>query len=87
MKREHEHMARFLHMAKDYARGHGFKGNFLIEPKPAEPSKHQYDFDAATVSGFLNEFGLADDFKLNLEVNHATLSRSYFPTRASGSCR
>ena len=78
MKRELEHMARFLHMAKDYARGLGFKGNFLIEPKPAEPSKHQYDFDAATVSGFLNEFGLADDFKLNLEVNHATLAGHTF---------
>jgi xylose isomerase len=78
MKRELEHMARFLHTAKDYARRNGFKGNFLIEPKPAEPSKHQYDFDAATVAGFLREFDLLDDFKLNLEVNHATLAGHTF---------
>ena len=78
MKRELEHMARFLHTAKDYARKNGFKGNFLIEPKPAEPSKHQYDFDAATVAGFLREFDLLDDFKLNLEVNHATLAGHTF---------
>ena len=78
MKREQEHMARFLHTAKDYARKNGFKGNFLIEPKPMEPSKHQYDFDAATVIGFLREFGLMDDFKLNLEVNHATLAHHTF---------
>ena len=78
MKREQEHMARFLHTAKDYARKNGFKGSFLIEPKPMEPSKHQYDFDAATVIGFLREFGLMDDFKLNLEVNHATLAHHTF---------
>lgn len=78
MKREVEHMARFLHLAKDYARAQGFKGTFFIEPKPAEPSKHQYDFDAATVIGFLNQYGLADDFKLNLEVNHATLAGHTF---------
>jgi len=78
MKRELEHFARFLHLAKDYARSQGFKGMFFIEPKPAEPSKHQYDFDAATVTGFLNEHGLADDFKLNLEVNHATLAGHTF---------
>jgi xylose isomerase len=78
MKRELEHMARFLHTAKDYARKQGFKGTFFIEPKPAEPSKHQYDFDAATVIGFLNEFGLEKDFKLNLEVNHATLAGHTF---------
>ena len=78
MKREQEHMARFLHTAKDYARKNGFKGTFLIEPKPMEPSKHQYDFDAATVIGFLREFGLMDDFKLNLEVNHATLAHHTF---------
>ncbi|MBK5279996.1 MAG: xylose isomerase [Bacteroidia bacterium] len=78
MKREQEHMARFLHTAKDYARKYGFKGTFLIEPKPMEPSKHQYDFDAATVIGFLREFGLMDDFKLNLEVNHATLAHHTF---------
>jgi xylose isomerase len=78
MKQELDHMARFLHMAKDYARSQGFKGNFFIEPKPMEPSKHQYDFDAATVIGFLKEYGLAGDFKLNLEVNHATLAQHSF---------
>lgn len=78
MKRELDHMARFLHMAKDYARAQGFEGTFFIEPKPMEPSKHQYDFDAATVIGFLNEYGLAGDFKLNLEVNHATLAQHTF---------
>ena len=74
MKRETEHLARFLTMARDYARGQGFEGTFLIEPKPMEPSKHQYDYDAATVIGFLRHFGLADDFKINLETNHATLA-------------
>jgi len=78
MKAELDHMARFLHMAKDYARSQGFKGTFFIEPKPAEPSKHQYDFDAATVIGFLREYDLMDDFKLNLEVNHATLANHTF---------
>ena len=78
MKRELDHMARFLHMAKDYARSQGFKGSFFIEPKPMEPTKHQYDFDAATVIGFLREYGLMDDFKLNLEVNHATLAQHSF---------
>ncbi len=78
MKREIEHFARFLHMAKDYARSQGFKGNFFIEPKPMEPTKHQYDFDAATVIGFLREFDLLDDFKLNVEVNHATLAQHTF---------
>ncbi|GAB5554031.1 MAG: xylose isomerase [Saprospiraceae bacterium] len=78
MKKEVEHLARFLHMAKDYARSQGFKGTFFIEPKPAEPSKHQYDFDSATVIGFLREFDLLDDFKLNLEVNHATLAQHTF---------
>ncbi len=78
MKREKEHLARFLHMAKDYARRNGFKGTFFIEPKPCEPSKHQYDYDAETVIGFLRHFGLADDFKLNLEVNHATLAGHTF---------
>ncbi len=75
MKKELDHMARFLHMVKDYGRANGFKGNFFIEPKPMEPSKHQYDFDAATVIGFLREYDLMDDFKLNLEVNHATLAQ------------
>lgn len=78
MQRELDHMARFLHMAKDYARAQGFKGTFFIEPKPMEPSKHQYDFDAATVIGFLKEYGLQDDFKLNIEVNHATLALHTF---------
>jgi xylose isomerase len=78
MKRELEHMARFLHAAKDYARAQGFKGTFLIEPKPMEPSKHQYDFDSATCIAFLREFGLMDDFKLNIEVNHATLAQHTF---------
>jgi len=75
MKRELDHLARFLHAAKDYARKQGFKGNFFIEPKPMEPSKHQYDFDAATCIKFIREYGLADDFKLNLEFNHATLAQ------------
>lgn len=78
MKKELEHMARFLHMAKDYARSQGFKGTFFIEPKPMEPTKHQYDFDAATVIGFLRQYDLLSDFKLNLEVNHATLAQHTF---------
>ena len=78
MKREQEHLARFLHMAKDYARKNGFKGCFFIEPKTMEPTKHQYDFDAATVVGFLRSFGLDKDFKLNIEVNHATLAGHTF---------
>jgi xylose isomerase len=78
MKREQEHFAQFLHASKDYARKNGFKGNFFIEPKPCEPSKHQYDYDAATVMGFLNKYDLAADFKLNLEVNHATLAGHTF---------
>jgi len=78
MKREQEHLARFLHTAKDYARKQGFKGTFFIEPKPCEPSKHQYDYDAATVKGFLQQYDLLADFKLNLEVNHATLAGHTF---------
>lgn len=78
MKRELDNMARFLHMAKDYARANGFKGTFFIEPKPMEPSKHQYDFDAATCIGFLREYDLLKDFKLNIEVNHATLAQHTF---------
>ena len=78
MKREQEHLAKFLHMAKDYARAQGFKGNFFIEPKPMEPTKHQYDFDSATVIGFLRAYDLMDDFKLNIEVNHATLAQHTF---------
>ncbi len=76
--RELDHMAQFLHLAKDYARRQGFKGNFLIEPKPMEPMKHQYDFDAATVVGFLRQHALDEDFKLNIEVNHATLAGHTF---------
>ena len=78
MKRELDHLAQFLHMAKDYARKAGFKGTFFIEPKPMEPMKHQYDFDAATCIGFLREYGLDKDFKLNIEVNHATLALHTF---------
>lgn len=78
MKREKEHLARFLTMARDYARQQGFKGTFLIEPKPMEPTKHQYDYDAETVIGFLRNYGLDKDFKLNLEVNHGTLAGHTF---------
>jgi xylose isomerase len=78
MKREKEHFAKFLHTAKDYARKNGFTGNFFIEPKPCEPSKHQYDYDAETVIGFLRQYDLLDDFKLNIEVNHATLAGHSF---------
>lgn len=78
MKREKEHMARFLHTAKDYARKNGFKGSFFIEPKPCEPSKHQYDYDSETVIGFLRQYDLLGDFKLNIEVNHATLAGHTF---------
>lgn len=78
MKRELNHMGTFLRLARDYGRKIGFTGNFLIEPKPMEPTKHQYDFDAATVMGFLHEQGLADDFKLNIEANHATLASHSF---------
>tara|TARA_B100000287_G_scaffold50683_1_gene44907 strand:- start:2850 stop:4181 length:1332 start_codon:yes stop_codon:yes gene_type:complete len=78
MKTEIDNMATFLHMAKDYGRSIGFTGNFFIEPKPMEPSKHQYDYDSATVIGFLKEYGLDKDFKLNIEVNHATLAGHTF---------
>jgi xylose isomerase len=78
MKREKEHLGRFLQMARDYGRKQGFKGTFLIEPKPMEPTKHQYDFDTETVIGFLRHFGLDKDFKLNIEVNHATLAGHTF---------
>ena len=78
MKREQEHLAQFLHKAKDYARAQGFTGSFFIEPKPCEPTKHQYDYDAATVAGFLRQYDLLDDFKLNIEVNHATLAGHTF---------
>ena len=78
MKREKEHLAKFLHAAKDYARKNGFKGTFFIEPKPCEPTKHQYDYDADTVIGFLRQYDLLNDFKLNVEVNHATLAGHTF---------
>ncbi len=78
MKREQDHIGRFLNMAKDYARGQGFTGTFFIEPKPMEPTKHQYDFDAATSINTIKEYGLENDFKLNIEVNHATLAQHTF---------
>ncbi|MCQ2128871.1 MAG: xylose isomerase [Bacteroidaceae bacterium] len=77
-KREKEHMATMLTMARDYARSKGFKGNFLIEPKPMEPTKHQYDVDTETVIGFLKAHNLDKDFKVNIEVNHATLAGHTF---------
>jgi xylose isomerase len=78
MDKELDHLARFLHMAKDYARKQGFKGPFLIEPKPMEPTKHQYDYDTSTVIGFLRKYDLLGDFKMNVEVNHATLAGHTF---------
>ncbi|RPH91893.1 MAG: xylose isomerase [Calditrichaeota bacterium] len=78
MKRELEHLGQFLTKARDYGRQNGFKGTFLIEPKPMEPTKHQYDFDSATVISFLKKFGLENDFKLNIENNHATLAGHTF---------
>jgi xylose isomerase len=78
MKRELEHMGMMLSLARDYGRKKGFKGTFLVEPKPMEPSKHQYDFDAATIIGFLKDHNLQNDFKLNIEVNHATLAGHTF---------
>ena len=78
MKRELDHLAQFLTIARDYARKQGFKGTFFIEPKPCEPTKHQYDYDSATVIGFLRHYGLDKDFKLNIEVNHATLAGHTF---------
>ena len=77
-KREKEHLAQMLRMARDYARAKGFKGTFLIEPKPMEPTKHQYDVDTETVIGFLKAHGLDKDFKVNIEVNHATLAGHTF---------
>lgn len=77
-RREREHLAMFLAKARDYGRSIGFKGSFLIEPKPMEPMYHQYDFDAQTVVGFLREYGLDGDFKLNIEANHATLAGHSF---------
>ena len=78
MGRELDHLGTFLAKARDYARAQGFKGNFFIEPKPMEPMKHQYDFDCATAIGFLHQYGLEKDFKMNIEVNHATLAQHTF---------
>jgi len=78
LKREREQLARMLQMARDYGRNNGFKGTFFIEPKPKEPSTHQYDFDVATCLGFLQEFDLIDDFAINVEANHATLATHTF---------
>ena len=78
VKFEQENIANLMHMAVDYARSLGFTGDFFIEPKPKEPMKHQYDYDAATAIGFLREYGLDKDFKLNIEANHATLAGHTF---------
>ena len=78
MKRELDHLAMFLSQARDYGRNNGFNGTFLIEPKPMEPSKHQYDFDVAAVAAFLKHYDLDDDFKINIENNHATLAGHTF---------
>ena len=74
MKRELDHLARFMHMAVDFAKSIGFKGQFLFEPKPKEPTKHQYDFDAAACLNFIRQYGLNEHVKLNIETNHATLA-------------
>ncbi|MDD5231344.1 MAG: xylose isomerase, partial [Candidatus Marinimicrobia bacterium] len=86
MKREIEHLAMFLTKARDYGRAAGFKGTFLIEPKPMEPTKHQYDFDSATVIGFLRNYGLDKDFKINIENNHATLAGHTFAHEVQTAC-
>ena len=78
MQREKDHLARFLTIARDYGRKQGFKGPFYIEPKPMEPTKHQYDFDTETVIGFLRHYGLDKDFRLNIEANHAELANHDF---------
>jgi xylose isomerase len=78
LKREQDHLARFLHLAVDYAKAIGFKGQFLIEPKPKEPTKHQYDFDVASGIAFLRTYGLDRHFKFNIETNHATLAGHTF---------
>ena len=79
MKLELDNMGRFLGMAVEYAKEIGFKGQFLIEPNQRNPPKHQYDFDAATVIGFLKTYGLDPYFKMNIEANHATLGSTYLP--------
>jgi xylose isomerase len=78
LKREQDHLAAFLHLAVDHAKSIGFKGQFLIEPKPKEPTKHQYDFDVASGIAFLRTYGLASRFKFNIETNHATLAGHSF---------
>ena len=78
MKKELDHLAIFLSKARDYGRANGFNGTFLIEPKPMEPSKHQYDFDVAAVVSFLKHYDLENDFKINIENNHATLAGHSF---------
>jgi xylose isomerase len=78
LKREGEQLARFLHLVADHKRAIGFEGTLLIEPKPAEPTKHQYDYDSQTVHGFLERFGLVDEYRLNIEGNHATLAGHSF---------
>lgn len=78
MKREKHHLGIMLQKARDYGRTKGFKGTFLIEPKPMEPTKHQYDTDVETILGFLKKYGLEKDFKINVEVNHATLAGHTF---------
>ena len=74
MKREFDHLAKFMHMAVDYAKQIGFNGQFYFEPKPKEPTKHQYDYDSAACINFLRAYGLADHVKMNIETNHATLA-------------
>ncbi|MGC9365297.1 MAG: xylose isomerase, partial [Fidelibacterota bacterium] len=86
MKREIDHLAMFLTKARDYGRAAGFKGTFLIEPKPMEPTKHQYDYDVATVVGFLRHYGLDKDFKINIENNHATLAGHTFAHEVQTAC-
>jgi len=86
MNRELDHLGMFLQKARDYGRQAGFKGTFLIEPKPMEPTKHQYDYDTATVISFLRKYGLQDDFKINIENNHATLAGHTFAHEVQTAC-
>ena len=86
MKRELDHLGAFLQKARDYGRENGFEGTFLIEPKPMEPAKHQYDFDVSTVVAFLKNYSLENDFKLNIENNHATLAGHTFSHEVQTAC-
>jgi len=86
MKRELDHLGTFFHKARDYGRKNGFEGTFLIEPKPMEPAKHQYDFDVSTVVAFLKNYNLENDFKLNIENNHATLAGHTFAHEVQTAC-